>query len=592
MAFSTTVSKLIDADRTGLLAQHPSWRRVQLSYVAEVKNGAAFKASMFSKTSGTPLIRIRDVMPGFTSTYYSGDYDRSMLVQKGEILIGMDGDFNLAIWSSEAGLLNQRVCKVTPNEKFYSKSFLAFVLPGYLAAINENTSSVTVKHLSSKTINEIELPLPSRAEQDRIVAKLDELFTELDAGIADLHAARIKIQILHSSVLKSAVEGVLTSDWRKNNPTLESGKSAIDKVLIEKRKRWESEQLDKYSSLGKEPPHDWESKYKEPTKPVIKGLPRLPSGWGWASIAQIASYGKYSLAIGPFGSNLKVSDYRTDGVPLVFVRNIRSGKYGAQYTKYITNEKFEELGAHSIDPGDVLVTKMGDPPGDADVYPKDQPSAVITADCIKVRCWQGLIRPEFLKAVINSHLGRQQIKPITQGVAQKKVSLGRFSTLSVPVPPLEEQDKILELLRGIQEDAVTLDESIAFALQRSASQRINILKKAVCGDLVEPRPDEEPSNLLLDRIKLEYISIDDANCERRKKIGAVRVKQNPKDMLRNWIGDRTKPTFTFEELKDGVSIEYEAIQAAIFELLSERNPLIEQYLDRGHNGIAFRRLNL
>jgi type I restriction enzyme S subunit len=77
----------------------------------------------------------------------------------------------------------------------------------------------------------------------------------------------------------------------------------------------------------------------------------------WASIEQIASDERYSLSIGPFGSNLKVPDYRDSGVPLVFVRNIRSGKYGGGHTKYVTSEKAIELSAHIVTAGDVLSQK-------------------------------------------------------------------------------------------------------------------------------------------------------------------------------------------------------------------------------------------
>ncbi len=120
----------------------------------------------------------------------------------------------------------------------------------------------------------------------------------------------------------------------------------------------------------------------------------------WASIEQIASDERYSLAIGPFGSNLKVPDYRDFGVPLVFVRNIRSGKYGGEHTKYVNPEKAIELSAHSVAAGDVLVTKMGEPPGDADVYPADQPSAIITADCIFLDDHLGLDPDEGIESVL------------------------------------------------------------------------------------------------------------------------------------------------------------------------------------------------
>jgi type I restriction enzyme, S subunit len=220
-------------------------------------------------------------------------------------------------------------------------------------------------------------------------------------------------------------------------------------------------------------------------------------------MGQLASDERYSLAIGPFGSNLKVPDYREAGVPLVFVRNIRAGNYGGAHTKYVTFDKAAELHAHSVAAGDVLVTKMGEPPGDADVYPDDQPVGVITADCIKVRCWPGLMAPHFLKSVINSHIGRHQIEPMTQGVAQKKVSLGRFTNLAVPLPSLEEQELIMRAVGAVDKKVIAQEIAIRISLKQAAAQRQNILKAAFAGQLVPQDPHDEPASVLLARIRAE-----------------------------------------------------------------------------------------
>lgn len=243
MAFTMKVSELIANDKTGLLAKHSSWERVPLADVAFLLNGAPFNSAMFSMTDGFPLIRIRDVLSGETSTFYTGEYDQVFVVKPGELLVGMDGDFNSAFWGKKPAILNQRVCKITPIEELYSKSFLAFLLPGYLSAINANTSSVTVKHLSSRTIGEIELPLPPREEQTRIVAKLEELLTDLDVGVAELKTAQKKLVQYRKALLKAAINGSLTAEWRQKNPVHESGEQLLQRILIERRARWEAKQL-------------------------------------------------------------------------------------------------------------------------------------------------------------------------------------------------------------------------------------------------------------------------------------------------------------------------------------------------------------
>ena len=193
MSFRASLEEVIDKDRSGLLMIPPHWARVRIGDVASIQNGFAFNSKGFQEGAGFPLIRIRDIRKVSTEVGFIGGYDDQYVVQPGDLLVGMDGDFNVAMWMGRQGLLNQRVCRITPNEAYYDRRFLFYALPGYLAAINAHTSSVTVKHLSSRTVADIPLPLPNSSEQRRIVAKLDELFSELDAGVAALERAQAKL---------------------------------------------------------------------------------------------------------------------------------------------------------------------------------------------------------------------------------------------------------------------------------------------------------------------------------------------------------------------------------------------------------------
>jgi type I restriction enzyme S subunit len=138
-------------------------------------SGFAFKSNLFNgQEKGMPIIRIRDVVRGRSDTYYSGEFDERYLVTKGEYLIGMDGEFNLARWDSEPALLNQRVCKIDSLSRDIDRGYLGRFLPAALKKIEDATPFVTVKHLSVKALNEIEIPLPPLAEQKRIAAILDK----------------------------------------------------------------------------------------------------------------------------------------------------------------------------------------------------------------------------------------------------------------------------------------------------------------------------------------------------------------------------------------------------------------------------------
>lgn len=151
---------------------------VPLGELVTITSGFAFRSELFNDEGrGLPLIRIRDVVPGATSTYYSGVYKNEFVVEDGDALIGMDGEFNLSRWKGGRALLNQRVCRVESLSPQLDQEFLLQFLPAALKRIEDRTPFVTVKHLSVKDLREIEVPLPSLAEQRRIAAILDKADT-------------------------------------------------------------------------------------------------------------------------------------------------------------------------------------------------------------------------------------------------------------------------------------------------------------------------------------------------------------------------------------------------------------------------------
>lgn len=144
------------------------WVTKKLGDVCEIIYGYPFNSQFFNdKKSGLPVIRIRDVVRGYSETYTTESCDRKYRVSFSDVLIGMDGDFNVATWKSSTALLNQRVCKLESGEKATNR-YLRYVLPIVLHGIWERKLFTTVKHLSAKDLNNIslDLPPPLRAEAD------------------------------------------------------------------------------------------------------------------------------------------------------------------------------------------------------------------------------------------------------------------------------------------------------------------------------------------------------------------------------------------------------------------------------------------
>lgn len=372
---------------------------------------------------------------------------------------------------------------IVPKYLYYFVSSKSF----RMNAEHNMTGAVGQRRVPTTYFSQADIPLPPLAEQRRIVGKVEELFSELDEGVANLKQARAQLAVYRQALLKHAFEGHLTADWRtKHAPELESADQLLARLLQERRTKWKGR-----------------GRYSEPEPPKTENQGSLPEQWVWASPEQLSSFENYSLAIGPFGSNLKVSDYKEAGVPLVFVRNIRSSQFRGVRTIYVTPGKAEELRAHSVSGGDILITKMGEPPGDAAIYPKSEPDAVITADCIKLRLSPLLTHSRYFLHAINSGMVRQQIINISSGVAQQKVSLGRFSSIAIPLPPLAEQERIVNELDAQLSAIDVVEADIDLNLQKAEALRQSILKKAFAGELVPQDPADEPAAALLARIRAE-----------------------------------------------------------------------------------------
>lgn len=172
------------------------WPTRRLGDLVELLSGFPFESEHFANSDGIPIVRIRDVVLGKSSTFYRGAFDSKYIVRLNDILIGMDGEFNRARWQSGDALLNQRVCRITSSSRELDDGYLFHFLPAALKAIERVTPFVTVKHLSTKQIKDIEIRLPPLAEQKRVAAILDKV----EVLRAKRHAALNQVNALTQSI--------------------------------------------------------------------------------------------------------------------------------------------------------------------------------------------------------------------------------------------------------------------------------------------------------------------------------------------------------------------------------------------------------
>ncbi|CCE23759.1 restriction endonuclease subunit S [Methylotuvimicrobium alcaliphilum] len=209
----------------------------------------------------------------------------------------------------------------------------------------------------------------------------------------------------------------------------------------------------------------------------------VPDGWKLVELVNLSKNEKNSFVIGPFGSDLVQSDYRCNGVPVVFVRDVKRNRFEWVSNVYVTKEKAEKLVAHSVKSNDILITKMGLPPGIAALYPMNILPGVITADIIRLRPNLSLTDPIFLCSVLNSYSISKQVYFRTGGQTRPKLTLADYRTIKILLPSLPEQQKIAQILSTWDKAVEKLEALIAAKQKRKKALMQQLLtgKKRFAG---------------------------------------------------------------------------------------------------------------
>lgn|GEM_PF-5681111 len=158
----------------------------------------------------------------------------------------------------------------------------------------------------------------------------------------------------------------------------------------------------------------------------------------------LSQYQNGSICAGPFGTIFKAKDFRKEGVPIIFLRHVSAGKYLTTKPGFMDKEKWKELFIpYSVFGGELLITKLGDPPGVCCIYPNDVGPAMVTPDVIKMSVLEEHALPSFLMHFLNSDDARKFAFGIAFGVTRLRMNLSIFKNLKVPLPPMEEQQEIV-----------------------------------------------------------------------------------------------------------------------------------------------------
>ena len=491
------------------------WVSGKFNDLCHLRNGYAVKSKLYTET-GFPVLRQSNLtghVVNMDNCKFVSDETASELsqhyVHHGDILIGLSGSIGepSKYLEQQPSIQNQRTGLLIPAMGEKSKAFCAWFLKHVHSKLLTKAKGMAVQNISSKDIHQFEIQIPPLAEQERIVDKIDELFSAIEAGERAIEQARIGVARYRKAILKAAVTGELTKDWRDENPAKESAEGLLTRILTARYKAWEKAELEKLDAKGKARPEtekQWEkfrARYKGAKVSELEKLPSIPSNWLWSSIDQILDATPNSLVDGPFGSKLKREHYRESGVRVLRLENIGDGVF-VDKKSYVSEEHAKTLFRHSVKSGDLAIATLGQELPRVCIVPELFGEGIVKADCLKCRPDRE-IGSFYIKFWLDSAVLKDLVSDKIRGVGRPRLNLGDLRCFPVPLPPKDEIHEIVDRVEQALSKADAVEATLDAQSRAAKALKQAVLKTAFEGKLVPQNPNDEPASELLKRIKEE-----------------------------------------------------------------------------------------
>ena len=388
------------------------------------------------------------------------------ILPKNSVLISCIGNLGKTALNTVPVAFNQQINAIIPNNAILSK-FLFYQAQSteFRHQLEEKATATTISIVNKSNFEKILVNIAPLNEQKRIVAKIEELFSELDNGIAALKTAREQLKVYRQSVLKHAFEGKLTAKWREDNADkLESPEQLLARIQQEREARYQ-QQLE-----------DWETKIKDgkklsklikPTKIVQvkhEDLPILPIGWAWIEYSGICEKIRNGIAVKPSG------EY---GDKIFRISAVRAMEFNLDDIRYLQHPD-GQYNDYFLSKGDLVFTRYNgtrDYVGVCAEY-KGDGTHLYPDKLIQTRVAVTSIIPSYLEKAINSGGSRKFMeKRIRTTAGQSGISGSDVKQMPVPICCKGEQAIIVLHLDRLLSIIKAINEEIESALTKAATLR-------------------------------------------------------------------------------------------------------------------------
>ncbi|OIP14738.1 MAG: hypothetical protein AUK53_04940 [Betaproteobacteria bacterium CG2_30_59_46] len=482
------------------------WKITALENVCELVAGnPAPQGHQYFEKGKFNFVRVQDMGRMGDSTYLSETKDKIneqaitklRLFPKGSVLFTKSG---------ASTLNNQRAIL---GKDCYVVSHIAAALPQagissewiYFALVcvdfADLAHSSVMPSLPLSKVKSIPVVIPPSNEQHRIIAKIEELFSELDKGIENLKTAQAQLKVYRQALLKHAFEGKLTAQWRAANPDkLEPPAALLARIQTEREQRYR-QQLQQWEDAGKS---GSKPKAPKPLPPLTaEELTELPEGWITLCVENL-----FDIEDGDRGEHYPTKGDFFDAGHCLFLnaKNVTKRGFAFQEMSFISEQKHLELRKGTLKRGDMVFTSRGTLGNIAHYNESIEYEHVrINSGMFIIRDYDISLTPDFLYYHLNSPIITNQIEKLQSGTAQPQLPIREFKSFRFVIPSKVEQQKIVEELESKLSEIDQLDQTIKTSLQQAEALRQSILKRAFSGQLVAQDANDEPAAVLLARIR-------------------------------------------------------------------------------------------